>query len=287
MDLHAFFKSAKFRVLLCILALLCGVMLYSLKAGAHTDIFTRLLRGAAEPVQRFSASITAETNRQLDLHFKSKAYRDENAQLRAEIERLHEQLIGYDDAQQELRALRDQLAIKEKADDYVLSEPCRVLLPVSNDATGSFFIDQGEEDGLALGMPVICSKGLVGVLTELSAHSAAVTTVLSPELSVGAVSLQSGDSGIIEGSLKYAAEYQTKMIYLNTENTVQEHDLIVTSGTTGLFPRGLQIGTVESVAIEETGLTSYAVIRPAVDLSALESVSVLLGFNGKGVAKHD
>ena len=104
MDLQAFFKSAKFRVLLCILALLCGVMLYSLKAGAHTDIFTRLLRGAAEPVQRFSASITAETNRQLDLHYKSKAYRDENAQLRAEIERLHEQLIGYDDAQQELRA---------------------------------------------------------------------------------------------------------------------------------------------------------------------------------------
>lgn len=286
MNLHAFFRSAKFRVLLCVLALLCGIMLYSLKSGANTDIFTRLLRGASEPVQKFSASITTETNRLLDTYYKSKAYRDENAQLRAEIDRLHEQLIGYDDAQQELRALRDQLAIKEKADDYVLSEPCRVIMPVTNDPSGGFFIDQGEEDGITLGAPVIRSHGLVGVISELSPHSAKVTTILSPELSVGSVVLQSGDSGIIEGSLKYAAEKKTKMIYLKTENTVKAGDLAITSGSTGLFPHGWQIGTIEEVGIEETGLTSYAIIRPSVDLTTLESVSVLLDFNGKGVANH-
>lgn len=286
MDLHAFFKSAKFRVLLCVLALLCGVMLYSMKSDAHTDIFTRMLRTASEPLQKFSASVTGETNRQLDLYFKSKAYRDENAALREEIERLHEQLIGYDDAVEELHALRDQLAIKEKSNDFVMSEPCRVLMPVSNDPAGSFFINQGEAEHLSIGAPVICSKGLIGVVSELSTHSAKVTTLLSAELSVGAVDLQSGDSGIVEGNLRYASEQRTKMIYINTENTVKEGDLIVTSGTTGLFPRGLQIGTVEKVGIEETGLTAYTVIRPAVDLSALESVTVLLDFKGKGVANH-
>jgi rod shape-determining protein MreC len=160
-------------------------------------------------------------------------------------------------------------------------------MPVSNDLTGSFFIDQGEAENLSVGAPVLCSKGLIGVVSEVSNHSAKVTTLLSAELSVGAVCLQSGDSGIVEGSLRYAADQRTKMIYINTENTVKEGDLIVTSGTTGLFPRGLQIGTVEKVGIEETGLTAYAVIRPAVDLDALESVTVLLDFNGKGVASHE
>jgi len=286
MDLHAFFKSAKFRVLLCILALLCGVMLYSVKTGTHTDLFTRMLRTASEPIQKFSASVTDETNKHLDTYFKSKAYRDENAALREEIERLNEELIGYDDALAELRALRDQLAIKEKSDGFVMSEPCRALMPVSNDPTGTFYIDQGSADGITVGAPVICSHGLIGVISELSEHSAKVTTLLSAELSVGAVDLQSGDSGIIEGSLKYSADGRTKMIYISTENTVKENDLIITSGTTGLFPRGLQIGTIEQVGIEETGLTAYAVIRPAVDLEALESVTVLLDFKGKGVANH-
>lgn len=287
MNLQAFFKSAKFRVLLCVLALLCGIMLYSIKSGAHTDLLTRALRTVTAPVQRFSASVSGKVNEGLDTYFKSKAYRDENARLRAEIEKLNTELIGYDDAVQELEALRDQLAIKEKHPDFTLSEPCRVQLPVTNDITGGFFLNQGEADGLSLGAPVICSQGLVGVITEIAPHSAKAATILSSELSIGAVVLQSGDSGIIEGNLRNAAQGCTKMIYLSTENTVKEGDLVITSGTTGLFPRSLQIGTVKKIAIEETGLTSYADIIPAVDFDTLESVTVLLDFEGKGVAQHE
>ena len=34
--------------------------------------------------------------------------------------------------------------------------------------------------------------------------------------------------------------------------------------------------------MEETGLTAYAKVKPAVDFSVLESVTVLLDFEGKG-----
>ena len=36
MNLNAFFRSTKFRVLLCVLAVLTGIMLYSLKSGDHS-----------------------------------------------------------------------------------------------------------------------------------------------------------------------------------------------------------------------------------------------------------
>ncbi|MBQ5340308.1 MAG: rod shape-determining protein MreC [Oscillospiraceae bacterium] len=282
MNLNAFFRSAKFRVLLCLLALLTGIMLYSLKSGAHTDYLTRMMQHISAPARKASAAITGEVNEHLDTYFGSKAYRDENARLRKEIAALNEQLIGYDDAIEELEALRDQLGIKQKHRDFVLSEPCKVLMPVANDLTHSFLIDQGEEDGITLNAPVICADGLIGVITELSAHYATVTTMLSPELSIGAVILQTGDSGIVEGDLRYAVDDRAVMMYIDEHSTAKEGDLIITAGTTGLFPYGLPVGNVTEIDLEESGLSRTAHLAPSVDFSKLESVTVLLDFEGKG-----
>ncbi len=282
MNLNAFFRSAKFRVLLCVLALLTGIMLYSIRSGAQTDRFTRVLHAVTAPFRHAASAISGEVNERLDTYYEAKAYREENARLREQNAILNQQLIGYDDAIHERDALRDQLGIKEKLADSVLSEPCKVLMPLTNDMTGSFQIDMGEEDGITLNAPVICSAGLVGVVTELSPHYATVTTILSPELSVGAVVLETGDSGIIEGDLKYAADGRTKMIYLDEDSTVKPHDLVITAGTTGLFPYGWPIGNVTETGIESTSLAQYAVVEPTVDLSELDTVTVLLDFKGKG-----
>ena len=282
MNFNAFFRSARFRVLLCVLAMLAGVMLYSLHARPHTDRLTQLLQTAVSPVRKFSAAISGSVNEKLDTYYGAKAYRDENARLRDQIASLNERLIGYDDARNELEALRDQLSIKEKNSDFVLSTPCKVLMPITNEMTAGFLIDQGEEDGIVLNAPVLCSLGLIGVVTELSAHSAAVTTILSPELSVGAVVLETGDSGIVEGDLRYAADGRTGMIYLDENSSVKAGDLVMTAGTTGLFPYGLPIGNVTEVGTEESALAKYAVLAPSADLSTLESVTVLLDFEGKG-----
>ena len=260
------------------------MLLYSVKQGAQTDVFSRTLQTAVQPVRRFSSAISGSVTSVLDTYFKSKAYRDENARLRDRVAELNGELIGYDDAVQELNALRDQLKIKERSADFVLSEPCRVLMPVTNDMTGSFQIDRGEADGILLNAPVIDSHGLVGVVTEISEHGATVTTILSPELSVGVTVLETGEDGIVEGNLKYAADGRTKLIYLDKESRVREGNLVITAGTTGLFPYGLPVGNVAETGIEESGLTAYAAVIPAVDPAELDSVSVLLDFSGRGVA---
>lgn len=277
-----FLRSTTFRVLLCLVALLTGVMLYSVKQGGHTDALTAVLQTVTYPVRRFSAAISGEVNEKLDTYYNAKAYRDENALLREQNALLNAQLIGYDEAIAELEALREQLGIREKNNDFVMSRPATVLLPLTNDLSDGFLINIGEEDGLFLNAPVICSEGLVGVITEVSPHYATVTTILSEEISVGALVLETGDSGIIEGNLRYAADDCTKMIYLDENNAIQQGDLVMTAGTTGLFPYGLPIGNVTETRMEETGLTAYAVVKPTVDFSALDSVTVLLDFEGKG-----
>ncbi len=287
MNVRDFFRSTRFRVLLCIVAVLTGMMLYSVKQGTHTDGITKVLQSLTAPVRSFSAGISRSVSETLDTYFLSKAYQDENALLREQIATLNEQLIGYDDAMAELEALRDQLGIKEDNPNYTLSEPCTLLMPITNDIAGGFVIQQGTADGITVNAPVICSQGLIGVVTEVSEHFATVTTILSPELSVGAVVLQTGDSGIVEGTLTQAADGKTKLIYVDEAATLHAGDLVMTAGTTGLFPYGIPIGNIVETGMEETGLTAYAILEPSVDLEALESVSVLLDFEGKGVAFHE
>ena len=72
------------------------------------------------------------------------------------------------------------------------------------------------------------------------------------------------------------------MMYLDEKSTAAAGDLIITAGTTGLFPYGLPVGNITEVGIENSGLARYAVLAPSVDLSSLESVTVLLDFEGKG-----
>lgn len=277
-----FLRSTTFRVLLCVMALLTGVMLYSVKQGGHTDALTAVLQTVTYPVRQFSAGISKQVNEKLDTYYNAKAYRDENALLREQNAMLNQQLIGYEEAIAELEALREQLGIQEEHDDFVMSKPATVLLPLANDLSDGFLINIGEDDGVLLNAPVICNEGLVGVVTQISPHYATVTTILSEEISVGAMVLETGDSGIIEGHLRYAADDCTKMIYLDENNAIQQGDLVMTAGTTGLFPYGLPIGNVTETGMEETGLTAYAVVKPAVDFSVLDSVTVLLDFEGKG-----
>ena len=287
MKLGDFFRSKRFRVLLCLIAILTGGLLYALKMGGQADIITRGLQNLTEPVRKFSASVSDTTDDALETYYEAKAYREENEKLREHIADLNSRLIGYNEAMQELEALRDQLKIKEKNNGFVLSEPCTNLMPLTNDLSGSFVIDRGSEEGIAEGCPVICSQGLIGVITQVSEKFATVTTILSPELSVSAIVLETGDTGIIEGTLKLAAEDHSKLIYLDRESTVQAGDLVITAGTTGLFPYGIPIGNVVQTGVAETGLTAYATIEPTVDFTALNKVTVLLDFDGKGVSFHE
>lgn len=284
MNLNAFFRSTKFRVLLGLLALLTGILIYSAKQGGRTDAVSNALQLVLSPVRQVSSAISGDVDEKLDTYYKAKAYREENARLREQIAVLNEELIGYDAAMAELSALRDQLKIKEKSPGWVMSEPCRVLMPVTNDLTGSFLIDQGEEDGILLGAPVISSEGLIGVISGLGSRTATVTTILSPELSVGAVVLEANENGIVEGTLKCAEENRTKLIYLDKSTAVKRGDLVITAGTTGTFPYGIAIGNVTETGTEENGLNDYAVIAPCVDLESLKAVTVLLDFDGRGVS---
>lgn len=277
-----FFRSFKFKIILGILAVLLGVVLYAVTQGGNTTWLSQAFGTVFNPVRQAFSAVSDKIEEGVDTIINAQQYYDENQELRAQIGALNSQLVDYEDTKEELAELRKFLGIKEEHPDFVHSAPCHLISYVTNDPYGAFVIDRGREDGISVNDPVMTGEGLVGVITEVADSYATVRTVLSPDLSIGAVCNRTKDTGIVEGNLHYAADGKTKMIYMDKAMTMQQGDLVITAGSSGLFPRGCVIGNVVETGMEESGLSAYAVIQPAVNLERITSVVVLLDFNGKG-----
>jgi rod shape-determining protein MreC len=65
---------------------------------------------------------------------------------------------------------------------------------------------------------------------------------------------------------------------LPTEAEIKQGDLVTTSGLGGNYPRALLLGTVKSVEDRPQAPSKRAVLEPATNVSALETVLVVTSF---------
>ncbi len=274
-----FFKSVRFKIILCITAFFLGIALFSVTKDGKASSSSQVVNSILNPIRKFSNGISDKVSLVVDLFINAEDYEKENQELRQKVAGLNARLIEYEDMKSEIEDLRKFIGIKEENEDFELSPPCTIISRMANDPYGTFVIDKGSKDGIELYDPVVTSEGLVGIITEVAKSYSTVQTILSPELSIGGLCVESRDTGIVEGSLSFAADGKCKMNYIDKENTIKEGDLIITSGNSGQFPQGYVIGYVTETGIEESGLNSYAVIKPAVDSGKINNVMVITDFD--------
>ena len=69
---------------------------------------------------------------------------------------------------------------------------------------------------------------------------------------------------------------------LSNSTAISPGGIVCTSGVGGIYPRDLIIGTVMRVADSETDISTTAIIKPGVDVSALTDVFIITEFSGQG-----
>lgn len=281
-----FFRSWKFKVLICVLALLIGMMLYAAKAS-HSESGGSVFGTIFAPLQEFSTNISDKAESSLDMLLNAEKYYEDNQKLKEQLGELYNQIIDYDTLKQENAQLRQMIGLKEEFPDYVFSPPCSVIGRTTNDPYGSFIIDRGTNDDIAQYDPVITKYGLVGIVSKVSSTYCRVKTILSPDVPVGVYCVRNKDTGVIEGDVEYARDGLCKMKYISRESDIKKGDIVATSGSSGLFPTDRLVGIVEEVQLEDSGLSLYAVIRPIVDVDAVTDVFVITEFNGQGEGYED
>ena len=136
----------------------------------------------------------------------------------------------------------------------------------------SVLLDRGRSDGVRSGMPVVTDLGLVGLVTATSPGAARTMLLLDRQSAVDAMDQRSRARGIVRGTGRGDLEF----VFVVRGDDVQVGDVVITSGVGGVHPKGIRIGTVEALHVEEESVLHTATLRPAVDFGRFEQVFVML-----------
>jgi rod shape-determining protein MreC len=144
-------------------------------------------------------------------------------------------------------------------------------------------INRGTIDGIQVGNPVISDLGLVGRVEDVAATTAWVRLAIDQGSAINAILQGSRAEGIVVGQLQGGL----RMSLIPQEALVEAGDLVLTSGLGGSFPSDIVIGQVASVRQQQAALFQEAEIRPTVDFSRLELVSVITSFEPADLSVFD
>lgn len=277
-----FFKGFKFKIIICIFAVVLGVVIYAAVSGGFSTVPETVISTITKPFVVASNAVSQWVEDTIDKFTNADRYKTENEELRNKLNEQYKQIIDLENVKNENEQLKQILKIKEENADFEFSPPCNIIARNTNDAYAGFTIDRGSDDGISLYDPVMTSNGLIGMVCEIAPNYAKVATILSNEINVGVMTFDSKVTGILDNDIKNANEGNCLMSYITKDSGIKDGE-IVKSVAGVVFPGNLLIGTVSKVYDDENGLSVHAVIKPAVDVRTVTDCVVITSFKGQGV----
>jgi rod shape-determining protein MreC len=240
----------------------------------------------------------------------------ENRDLKEQLEMLQQDLAQRQDAEQRVRELEEALSSKQaRPEDQLLA--ANVIAEDASGLKRMIAIDRGSNDGLDEGMVVLSRGGsLVGTVARSYADFAWVRLITDPDSAVNAQvsapppqAQPTPDAGVLVPSTptpapgaapapsptpapspiddatnatRGVAEGDLKrgllLDLVPSDVALAEGSLVSTSGLGGNYPRALLLGSIDTVERRPQSPFTIARIRPAANLSALDTVLVLTSF---------
>lgn len=204
---------------------------------------------------------------------------EENQRLKGQLDAIHEKEAAIATLKSENQQLKDELGLEELVTEYTVRRG-NVISRNPDQWINQVIIDLGTMNGMERGMPVMNNSGLVGYISETNPTSSKVTLISNVDLSASKVSSEiilEEEEEAIQGII---SEYKTDtnqlvMSQITSDVEIKPGTLVTTSGLGGAFPRGLVIGEVEAVRLDEQGLERLVFIKPLSDFNNIRIVSVI------------
>ncbi len=269
--------TGKVRVVL-VAAVLLAVVLTVISSLTGLSLPDMLVKGILTPIRSGVSSLTDQAEQLYSYMFKYESLVAENEQLRQQLTDIQEEARQADSISRENERLRALLELQDAHEDYELVD-AYIISSSSVEWTSTFTVNRGSNVGIEAGMCAITANGeLVGLVSEVGTNYAVIKTVLDSSLEISATLASSGHNGMVQGGYSTGLEGLIRMNYLPTSATIRNNDQVVTTGST-VYPRDLILGYVVDAGFDDTGVSKYALIEPAVDVRSLEQVFVVTHYN--------
>jgi len=204
-----------------------------------------------------------------DRYVALRSLRGENEELRLRIEALEkaaQQVTELDSANQRLSEL---LTLREQLGGTAIAARIIGRSPLAWVRTA--VLNKGASHGIAKGMAVVVSSGVVGQVVSTSPHTSRVLLVSDISSAVDILVQRTRVRGIATG----AADGGGALKYIERKEDIQIGDTLITSGLDGIFPKGQLLGTVTRVGAQGGHLFQEVEVTLSADLSKVEEVLVV------------
>ena len=256
--------------------LLMAIFSYTLKTDRKLNVVESLIRDTITGVSKvFYIPINYVVNLFDDFNELNNV-KKENDLLRNELTKIDSINTQNIELKRQLKMLQEELNIEYSLTDY---EYLNATITSRNIGFwyNTITIDKGSYNGVRENMIVINSKGLIGRVVSTTNFTSSVKLITTNDtnnkLSVLVTNSDYSLYGLLynynieEGVLEVEGISNTEIVNIN--------DLVYTSGMGGIFPSGILIGTVSAIDTDAYGLSKIIKVKPAVDFSSLNYVTVL------------
>lgn len=264
-------KKQKLLVLATV-AVLAAIIVYSLnlKNREHANPFEKAIITLSSPVMGVVSSANGRLLSFWNDYISLVGVQRENRELRESVRVMNRRVLESQEAIIANERLKKLLEMKSSL--HIASIAANVIGEESAPWYRTLVIDRGMVDGLVEGLPVVATSGIVGQVVKVSHSSSRVLLLTDHASSIAAMIQRSRARGVVKGKGGGVCSLEFTM----REEDVKVGDIVTTSGMGGVFPKGLAIGEVSMVRKGEYGMFQTIDIRPAVNVSRLEEVLVLL-----------
>ena len=272
--MQQFFLKHKKRILGAGIAILILITVIASGIKLNATLLESAVGVVVTPFQDLTTGISRWVDDTVTSARNKTSLKEENEALKQQIAELTNQnrkLSLYETENERLSAL---LKIAQKYPDYE-SVGAKIIAKDPGVWYDSFTINKGTSKSIGANMVLIAPEGLVGKVLESGVTFSKAQSILDSRSSVPAMSVRTGDLGVVKGNYTLANRGLCKMEYIDGDAEIMVGDEIVTSQLSDIYPEGLAIGKVSEIETDTNGLTKYAVIEPYVDFKHLDTLLVL------------
>ena len=194
--------------------------------------------------------------------------RSENARLRTEVARKDRELFQLRAELSQSGRDRRLAAAAAVLPNVIGTAP--ILLIENRAGLQSALIGAGSSSGVVAGSPIAVTEGLVGRVVTVGRSISRAQLLVDASAAAGARLSRTGETGIVKGDGRGGLRLNN----IPTTSRVAPGDPVESAGIDGIYPRGVAIGRVASVA-RGSSLFLEIHVTPAASFSQLTDVLVL------------
>ena len=250
--------------------LLAQLLLLSIQITRNHDV--RLIRvWAVAVVDPFQRSLHGMTDLSVGAW---RTYRNllhaqqENQELRVQLASAESRIVELSEQAAESGRLRAMLNFKHQLPFQTVAAEVIASSPGEN--SNAIFIGKGVDAGLTADLAVMTPEGIVGKTIAVFPRSSQVLLLTDSSSGVGVLLEKTRVQGVLKGD----SQNLCLIRYIMNDEPVTFGETVLTSGLDQIYPKGLPVGVV--VQASAGNIYKNVEVKPAVDLSRLENVLVVL-----------